>query len=97
MTYGLNYGEQEKPYAMTLEHVGLPVENIPEDPQRQHYEFLGWFRTQDGGESNRVSLDSYLAEDTMTLYASWKPVEYSIIYELNGGENASGNPVSHNI
>ncbi|MDD6678403.1 MAG: InlB B-repeat-containing protein [Firmicutes bacterium] len=97
LTYELNYGEQEEPYAMILEHVGLPVENIPEDPQRQHYEFLGWFRTQDGGESNRVSLDSYLVEDTMTLYASWKPVEYSIIYELNGGENASGNPVSHNI
>ena len=97
LTYELNYGEQEMPYAMALEHVGLPVETIPENPQRDHYEFLGWFRTKDGSEPNRVTLDSYIIEDTMTLYAGWKPVEYAITYELNGGENAPANPVSHNI
>ena len=97
LTYELNYGEQEEPYEMALEYVGLPVAHIPEDPQREHYEFLGWFRTEDGGEPNRVVLDSYVVEDTMTLYACWKPVEYAITYELNGGENAPANPVSHNI
>lgn len=97
LTYELNYGEQKEPYDMALEYVGLPVEHIPEDPQREHYEFLGWFRTPDGGETNRVVLDSYIAEGTMTLYAGWKPVEYPINYVMNGGENAPGNPKSHNI
>ena len=82
---------------MALEHVGLPVETIPEDPQRDHYEFLGWFRAKDCSEPNRVTLDSYLIEDSMTLYAGWKPVEYAISYELNGGENAPANPLTHNI
>ncbi|MGM9603445.1 MAG: InlB B-repeat-containing protein [Faecousia sp.] len=97
LTYELNYGEQEQPYAITLEHVGLPVENIPEDPQRDYYEFLGWFRSTNGGEADRVALDSYIAEGTMTLYAHWKPVEYAITYELNGGENDPSNPLTHSI
>ena len=97
LTYELNYGEPEKPYSMALEHVGLPVEHIPADPQREHYEFQGWFRTQNGGEANRVDLNSYVVEGDMTLYACWKPVEYTITYELGGGENAPGNPVSHSI
>ena len=97
LTYELNYGEPEKPYSMALEHVGMPVQNIPADPQREHYEFLGWFRAKNGGEANRVDLNSYVVEGDMTLYACWKPVEYTITYELGGGENAPGNPVSHSI
>lgn len=82
---------------MALEHVGLPIEQIPEDPQRDNYKFLGWFRTKNGGEADRVALDSYIPEGDMILYAHWKPVEYAITYELNGGENDPANPLTHNI
>lgn len=98
LTYELNYGEDLDPYTVSAEYVGLPLNTIPEDPEREHYEFLGWFRTAAGGDANRVSIDaSYITEGTMTLYAGWKPVEYAITYELNGGENDPANPLTHNI
>ena len=97
LTYELNYGEQEEPYAMAMEYVGEPLEHIPQQPQRENYSFLGWFWTNDANPDHLIDLDSYLAEGSVTLYAGWKPVDYAIRYELGGGENHSANPTSYNI
>ncbi|MGN1021227.1 MAG: InlB B-repeat-containing protein, partial [Aristaeellaceae bacterium] len=99
LTYELNYGEQELPYAMSLEHVGEPLIYIPENPVRENYDFLGWFRLPNGGEVNRVTLDeNYVVEGTMTLYACWAPTEYAIRYVLgDNGVNNAANPASHTI
>ena len=99
LTYELNYGETEEPYSMALEHVGMPLDTIPEDPKRENYDFLGWFRVPTGGNANRVDIDaSYIVEGTMTLYACWSPTDYSITYVLGeNGTNHSKNPVSHNV
>ncbi|MDY4221555.1 MAG: InlB B-repeat-containing protein [Candidatus Faecousia sp.] len=97
LTYELNYGQQEEPYDMAMEYVGMPLSHIPVEPQRKNYQFLGWFRTQDANPANLIDLDSYLPEGSMTLYAGWKPVEYTITYKLGGGENDPANPVSYNI
>ena len=99
LTYELNYGEKEEPYCMALEHVGMPLETIPEDPKRENYDFLGWYRVPTGGNANRVAIDaSYIVEGTMTLYACWAPTDYSINYVLGkNGTNHSDNPVSHNV
>ncbi|MGN0972662.1 MAG: InlB B-repeat-containing protein, partial [Aristaeellaceae bacterium] len=98
LTYELNDGaEHEEPYAMTAEHVGMPLAYLPEAPEREYYKFLGWFRTQSGGIDNYIDTDEYLVEGSMTLYAGWKPVDYLITYELNGGENNPANPSLYNI
>ena len=98
LTYQPNYGEKMDPYAVNLEYAGMPLQVIPQDPEREHYDFTGWYRTPEGGEANCVQLDeSYIVEGTMTLYAGWTPVAYAVNYELGGGENASGNPTSHGI
>ncbi|WP_254556783.1 InlB B-repeat-containing protein, partial [Salmonella enterica] len=73
-----------------------PLSHIPEDPERDSYRFLGWFRTPAANAQDRVELESYIAEGTMTLYAGWMPEEYFITYELNGGENDPANPASYN-
>ena len=33
----------------------------------------------------------------LTLTAQWEPIEYTIVYELNGGENAESNPQSYTV
>ena len=35
--------------------------------------------------------------DNIILYAKWKPIEYSIIYNLNGGLNSEDNPSSYTV
>ena len=97
LTYELNYGEQEEPYAMAVEYVGMSVKHIPEVPQRENYKFLGWFRTQDASAASYIDLDTYIVEGGMTLYAGWKPVDYIITYELNGGENNPANPNLYSV
>ena len=52
----------------------------PTDPTKQGYTFNGW-KTEDGATydfSNEVT-------DDIKLTADWKPINYNITYELNGG------------
>ena len=97
LTYELNYGVQDVPYDIYLEHVGAPLQHIPEDPQREHYKFLGWFRTPSASTESYVRLDEFIPEYSTTLYAGWKPLTYTISYELNGGENAPSNPAAYTV
>ncbi|MGN1369325.1 MAG: InlB B-repeat-containing protein, partial [Aristaeellaceae bacterium] len=95
VSYELNYGEQEEPYSMSIEYVGMPLQHIPDAPQRENYEFVGWSRAADGGRP--VDLNTYSPTGDATLYACWKPADYTITYELSGGENNPANPGSYNI
>lgn len=67
---------------------------IPENPVRSSYTFAGWCTDEACTQMYDFELP---VRDDLTLYASWTPVEYIIEYELNGGENASSNPVSYTI
>ncbi|NLA95232.1 MAG: hypothetical protein GX838_00080, partial [Clostridiaceae bacterium] len=64
---------------------------------RNFYLFTGWSLTAGGpdlflDEESVIDL-SDLDEDTVTLYAAWQPVSYSIIYEFDGG--TACNPSSY--
>ena len=54
-------------------------------PSKIGYEFLGYFLNSDGSGSAISSLlpDSY--SDTITLYAKWQIVDYTITYSVDGG------------
>lgn len=61
---------------------------------KEGYTFAGWF--------TNASLDasSALTEDitaSVTLYAKWSVVNYTITYHLDEGVNAAGNPTSFTI
>ena len=66
------------------------------------YTFAGWSLEPDGSEvlyTNKQSVKNLCAEPdgTVTLYAQWKINSYSIVYVLNGGVNAPGNPTSYTV
>ena len=66
---------------------------------RKGYSFAGWNTKQDGtgiSYSNKGTIIIDVANDT-TLYAMWKPNNYSIKYNLNGGVNNSGNPSTYSF
>ena len=60
-------------------------------PERTGYTFSGWY----AGNTKITDGIFKLTQDT-TLVAKWDIVQYSIVYELNGGTNAASNPVSYN-
>lgn len=60
------------------------------------YNFLGFYDGESAGANKIEKIDSSVLVD-ITLYAKWEIVSYSIIYELNGGENHAQNPSSYTI
>lgn len=66
----------------------------PEDPTRYAYDFIAWFA--DSGLTQEYDWNGVMADTDITLYAKWIPVEYNIVYNLNGGVNGA-NPSTFNI
>lgn len=71
----------------------------PTDPEEPGYIFGGWFREPTGETPWSFETDTVLETQTepLTLYAKWELIHYPITYELDGGENAAGNPASYTI
>lgn len=57
-----------------------PIKDLP-TPEREGYEFAGWFTAAEGGEQVTTIT---LAEDT-TLYAQWKANGYTLTFDSQGG------------
>ena len=85
ITYNLNEGTNNSanPKTYTIEQ-----EVRLQDPERKGYKFSGWT------DNGLISKDS-IGEKTFT--ASWEIIEYSIIYNLEGGTNDSSNPTKYNV
>ena len=62
------------------------------------YAFAGWATTPDGAVVYEDQASYTMgAEPSYTLYAVWKPIDYSIFYDLQGGTNHSQNPATYTI
>ena len=73
---------------------------LPENPTRDHYEFLGWF-FDDVTFEQSVSIESIsiqIAQEISELivYAKWSPIDYPIHYVLYDGVNHPDNPLVYN-
>ena len=66
--------------------------SAPPAPTRNGYGFNGWL-TEEG---EAFVFDRIPAYD-VALTADWKPIRYTITYNLNGGVNASANPAYYTI
>ncbi|MFC4242544.1 InlB B-repeat-containing protein [Gryllotalpicola reticulitermitis] len=69
---------------------------------RTGYTFAGWNTAQDGSGTSyadgaTVSNLTADAGGNVTLYAQWKPITYTISYQLNGGTGSSSNPSTYTI
>lgn len=62
-------------------------------PTKAGYDFIGWYDT--ALFINKITDVSKTSQGDVSLHAKWKASEYSISYELDGGENNSNNPTSY--
>lgn len=65
----------------------------PEAPTAEGYTFCGWYK--EPACENRWEFTRENVTQDMTLYAKWSANSYRVIYQMNGGENQTGNPVSY--
>ena len=70
--------------------------------KRTGYTFKGWNTKADGtgtAYKDKASIKNLTSKSgkTVTLYAQWKPVKYTLTYHLNKGENNTGNPSGYTI
>ena len=68
--------------------------------KKSGYIFAGWNTQKDGSGrklKNKASVKNLTAKDdkTVTLYAQWEKISYSIQYVLNGGQQNADNPTSY--
>jgi len=69
---------------------------------RTGYTFAGWNTQANGsGDSyaDKASVSNLTATDggTVTLYAQWTPITYTITYNLDGGSVATANPATYTV
>lgn len=83
-----NGGESAKSYIYSVESADFTLPSI----RKEYYDFIGWF--DENGKKYEV-ISSKNPQDT-TLYARWKAIEYTIVYILDGGENAE-NPTIYTV
>lgn len=65
----------------------------PEDPKKDGYKFAGWY--QDKNLTKLYTFEKFPEKD-ITLYAKWTLEDYTINYNLNGGQNNENNPTTYN-
>ena len=67
---------------------------------RSGYSFTGWSTNFDGtgtSYTDKQVVQNLAASGNVNLYAKWVTVTYSIIYELNGGTQATGQVTSYTV
>lgn len=62
------------------------------DLTRTGYVFNGWVVNGEGAAQTNLTLGAEDYTGAVTLTAAWTAERYAIIYELDGGVNAAGNP-----
>ena len=65
---------------------------------RNAYTFSHWNTLDDNSGTKYLENESItLNYSDIDLFAIWKPIDYNIIYHLDGGNNNPGNPAIYNI
>lgn len=94
ITYELNGGtnNSSNPTSYTIESSTFTLK----EATRNGYTFAGWYQTA-AGFSNKITSINKGTYGNLTLYAKWKPISYSITYNLDGGTNPESNPSTYTI
>ena len=66
--------------------------------ERTGYSFTGWNTEADGSGTAYEPDETVILRSSITLYAQWTPIQYTITYDLAGGyEPTIPNPISYTI
>ena len=94
ISYNLNGGEND-----TVNPKKYNVETqlaVLAEPKKTGYTFDGWYENKDFS-GNKITEISKGSTEDVNLYAKWNLIDYTITYNLNGGENSSANPTKYNV
>lgn len=77
-------------YSLTIYDQPLLSDLIPDSPAADHYDFVGWFTSAEGG--SQVDLDDYVFDTDTTLYGQWllSSDSVTITFSANGGSFLDG-------
>ncbi|MBR0233271.1 MAG: InlB B-repeat-containing protein [Synergistaceae bacterium] len=64
---------------------------------RSYYTFNGWNTKADGTGTSYSDGAEVSLTGSITFYAQWKPIQYVISYDLQGGTNNAENPATYTI
>ncbi len=101
VNYDANGGDGEMP--MSIIKVGEEQELQSNSFSKTGYTFAGWSHYTDTGvtvyENEQVVCDIAGIGESITLYAVWTPINYTITYNTNGGGFAEGEiyPTSYTV
>ena len=86
VTYSAGVGSASTTSANTIYNAGTPV-TLPA-ATATGYTFLGWYTAATGGTFVGTPNASYSPSASVTLYAQWTALSYTITYLANGGANS---------
>lgn len=61
---------------------------------RTGYTFNGWKGSNGGSYANKASVSNLAKSGTVTMTAQWKPITYTLNYNVNGATNGSNSSVT---
>ena len=76
----------------TIEYNGKVTK--PENPTKEGYNFIGWYKDEDLNEAWDFSTD--VVTKNITLYAKWEEKKYTVSFYSNGGSSVASISVAHN-
>jgi len=83
VTFDKNGGDTDaNPTTKTVKH-GETVDALPTPPTKAGHAFEGW-NTMEDGFGNVFDGDTVVT-DSVTVYAQWKAIGYTVTFETNGG------------
>lgn len=88
INYTLNFDTKGGTQVSTINYTIKDSQLFPTPPTREGYNFLSWHLKEDTSDEGLTSapiLDGSKDEVSITVYAKWTPVNYTIAYESNGG------------
>ena len=95
-TYGIKFDSNGGTGTMTDQVIELDAEEklSTNEYTRKGYSFTGWNTSDDGkgksySDEAKVKNLSDEAGKTVTLYAQWKLIDYTIVYDSTGGEKVT--------
>ena len=74
-------------------HAALSIDEPSTPTGYSNFEY--W--CSNAARTTRATAIPFAADGSVTLYAKWKPIEYTITYDLDGGSVATDNPATYNI
>ncbi len=98
LSYDANGGEGGPQSSYTG---GTSLNVSKDEPTREHYDFIAWNTKADGSGDSYKAKDAYTFTSdggnggcTVTLYAQWKAMEYTVTYKADG-QNVSTEKVEY--